>query len=64
MLRCADLAMLQVLMVLLLSSFSWQLAPCMGGPEGVLASTQAALELRVDKGMWLLPTPRSSSSKG
>jgi hypothetical protein len=48
----------QVLMVLLVSSFTWQLAPCMGGPEGVMASTQAALELRVDKGMWLLPTTR------
>lgn len=47
-------------MVLLLSSFKWQLAPCMGGPEGVLSSTVAALELRVDKGMWLLPTPRTA----
>lgn len=51
---------LQVLMVLLLSNFSWQLAPCMGGPEGVLSSTVAALELRVDKGMWLIPTHRTA----
>jgi len=55
------LLMLWLLMVLLLSSFKWQLAPCMGGPEGVLASTVAALELRVDKGMWLLPTPRTAA---
>jgi hypothetical protein len=52
--------LLQVLMVLLLSTFSWQLAPCMGGPEGVLSSTVAALELRVDNGMWLIPKRRTS----
>ena len=52
---------LKVLMVLLLSSFKWELAPCMGGPEGVLSSTVAALELRVGKGMWLLSTPRTAA---
>eukprot|EP00878_Enallax_costatus_P000874 GHUV01001001.1.p1 GENE.GHUV01001001.1~~GHUV01001001.1.p1 ORF type:complete len:563 (+),score=98.44 GHUV01001001.1:141-1829(+) len=54
------LAMVQckVLLVLLVSCFSWELSPRMGGPAGVLAQTVAALELRVAQGMWLRPTPR------
>eukprot|EP00775_Hariotina_reticulata_P011944 gene11944-12087_t len=58
------LAMVQckVLLALLLSCYSWQLAPRMGGPKGVESSTVAALELRVDQGMWLCPTPRTATS--
>jgi hypothetical protein len=54
--------LLQVLLVLLLSCFSWKLAPRMGGPKGVLSQTVAALELRVAQGMWLTPTPRSATA--
>lgn len=49
----------QVLLVMLLSCFSWELAPRMGGPKGVESSVVAALELRVAQGMWLSPTPRT-----
>jgi hypothetical protein len=58
--------LLQVLLVLLLSCFSWKLAPRMGGPAGVLSQTVAALELRVAQGMWLTPVPRTArtSSSG
>lgn len=49
---------LQVLLALLVSCFSWRLAPCMDGPEGVAAQCMAALELRVQQGMWLVPTRR------
>jgi hypothetical protein len=52
--------LLQVLLVLLLSCFSWKLAPRMGGPSGVLSQTVAALELRVAQGMWLTPVPRTA----
>jgi hypothetical protein len=52
--------LLQVLLVLLLSCFSWRLAPRMGGPAGVLSQVVAALELRVAQGMWLTPEPRSA----
>jgi hypothetical protein len=52
--------LVQVLLVLLLSCFSWKLAPRMGGPEGVLSQTVAALELRVAQGMWLTPVPRDA----
>ncbi|WIA39640.1 hypothetical protein OEZ86_005717 [Tetradesmus obliquus] len=60
-----QLAMVQckVLLVLLLSCFSWRLAPRMGGPQGVLSQTVAALELRVAQGMWLTPTPRSAAAQ-
>lgn len=51
--------LVQVLLALLVSSFSWELSPQMGGPAGVLAQTVAALELRVAQGMWLRPTPRT-----
>jgi hypothetical protein len=51
----------QVLLALLLSCYSWQLAPRMGGSKGVESSTIAALELRVEQGMWLCPTPRAAS---
>ena len=54
---------LQVLLVLLLSCFSWRLAPRMGDPQGVLSQTVAALELRVAQGMWLTPTPRSAAAQ-
>lgn len=52
------LLLLQVLLALLVSCFSWELSPRMGGPAGVLAQTVAALELRVAQGMWLSPTVR------
>lgn len=55
-------ALLQVLLVLLLSCFSWRLAPRMGGPAGVLSQTVAALELRVASGMWLTPVARDAAA--
>jgi hypothetical protein len=47
-----------VVLALLVSSFSWRLAPCMGGPQGIKQQCVAALELRVAQGMWLLPQQR------
>lgn len=62
LLWCHFNCLLQVLLVLLLSCFSWKLAPRMGGTKGVLSQVVAALELRVAQGMWLSPEPRGAAS--
>jgi hypothetical protein len=50
---------MQVLLVLLLSTFEWRLAARMGSPQQVLSRVVAALELRVEGGMWLCPKLRA-----
>jgi hypothetical protein len=54
---------MQVLLVLLLSTFEWRLAPRMGSPQQVLSRVVAALELRVEGGMWLCPQLRTPQER-
>jgi cytochrome P450 len=50
----------RVLLVLLLSTFTWKVAPRMGEHQDVMSRVRATLELRVEGGIWLSPTLRCS----
>ena len=47
-------------MIRLLGSFSFQLAPQMGGAKGVMESENYAITLMPSKGMWMLCKARVS----